>query len=207
MRHLTEDQIYHLAQVTRNYETLTAEEEQQMEHIRLCKECLKSYCIMAVLWEATRVDCALTLNPVHIVEKMVNPARKLLAVIRVTYKQIQDKISLIGTQVDDKKHTFMFEPVLATAVRGVEKRRTNVLRMEELEDENTYIVYDAESHKLMIQFDAGGKNVEEFLAYLKFADEMRMHISLRKNGSYLKGSLTNIPTESFEIYIEEKKID
>mgnify|MGYP000411515936 CR=1 FL=1 len=34
MMHLTEDQIYHLVEAIGNHETLTAEEEQQMEHIR-----------------------------------------------------------------------------------------------------------------------------------------------------------------------------
>ena len=38
MMHLTEDQIYHLVEAIGNHETLTAEEEQQMEHIRSCKE-------------------------------------------------------------------------------------------------------------------------------------------------------------------------
>ena len=33
MMHLTEDQIYHLVEAIGNHETLTAEEEQQMEHI------------------------------------------------------------------------------------------------------------------------------------------------------------------------------
>lgn len=65
MMHLTEDQIYHLVEAIGNHETLTAEEEQQMEHIRSCKECMESYCIMAVLAEATRVDCDLVLNPVY----------------------------------------------------------------------------------------------------------------------------------------------
>ena len=40
MMHLTEDQIYHLVEAIGNHETLTAEEEQQMEHIRSCKECM-----------------------------------------------------------------------------------------------------------------------------------------------------------------------
>ena len=41
MMHLTEDQIYHLVEAIGNHETLTAEEEQQMEHIRSCKECME----------------------------------------------------------------------------------------------------------------------------------------------------------------------
>ena len=46
MMHLTEDQIYHLVEAIGNHETLTAEEEQQMEHIRSCKECMESYCCL-----------------------------------------------------------------------------------------------------------------------------------------------------------------
>ena len=93
MMHLTEDQIYHLVEAIGNHETLTAEEEQQMEHIRSCKECMESYCIMAVLAEATRVDCDLVLNPVYSEEETAESARKLLTAIRVTCERIQDHFS------------------------------------------------------------------------------------------------------------------
>lgn len=95
MMHLTEDQIYHLVQAIGNHEALTAEEEQQIEHIRSCKECMESYCIMAVLAEATSIDCDLVLNPAYR-EEAAAPARKLLAAIRVTCERIQNQISLIG---------------------------------------------------------------------------------------------------------------
>lgn len=135
MMHLTEDQIYHLVEAIGNHETLTAEEEQQMEHIRSCKECMESYCIMAVLAEATRVDCDLVLNPVYSEEETAESARKLLAAIRVTCERIQDQISLIGEQIQNQADAFLFEPVLATAVRGAAKSRNTVLRMEDLDDE------------------------------------------------------------------------
>lgn len=77
-----------LVEAIGNHETLTAEEEQQMEHIRSCKECMESYCIMAVLAEATRVDCDLVLNPVYSEEETAESARKLLAAIRVTCERI-----------------------------------------------------------------------------------------------------------------------
>ena len=194
MMHLTEDQIYHLVEAIGNHETLTAEEEQQMEHIRSCKECMESYCIMAVLAEATRVDCE---------EETAESARKLLAAIRVTCERIQDQISLIGEQIQNQADAFLFEPVLATAVRGAAKSRNTVLRMEDLDDENTYVVYDAENHKLMLQLEAEGKNAADFKVYLKFADKTTMELSLQESGSCLKGTLTDIPSESFEIYIEK----
>lgn len=196
MMHLTEDQIYHLVEAIGNHETLTAEEEQQMEHIRSCKECMESYCIMAVLAEATRVDCDLVLNPVYSEEETAESARKLLAAIRVTCERIQD-------QIQNQADAFLFEPVLATAVRGAAKSRNTVLRMEDLDDENTYVVYDAENHKLMLQLEAEGKNAADFKVYLKFADKTTMELSLQESGSCLKGTLTDIPSESFEIYIEK----
>lgn len=120
MMHLTEDQIYHLVQAIGNHEALTAEEEQQIEHIRSCKECMESYCIMAVLAEATSIDCDLVLNPAYR-EEAAAPARKLLAAIRVTCERIQNQISLIGEQIQNQADAFLFEPVLATAVRGAAK--------------------------------------------------------------------------------------
>ena len=179
---LSEDQFFHLVVAIGNHETLTAAEEQQMEHIRSCKECMESYCIMAVLAEATRVDSDLVLNPVYSEEETAESARKLLAAIRVTCERIQDQISLIGEQIQNQADAFLFEPVLATGVRGAAKSRNTVLRMEDLDDENTYVVYDAENHKLMIQFEAEGKSAADFKVYLKFADETTMEFSLQESG-------------------------
>ena len=155
------------------------------------------------LAEATRVDCDLVLNPVYSEEETAESARKLLAAIRVTCERIQDQISLIGEQIQNQADAFLFEPVLATAVRGAAKSRNTVLRMEDLDDENTYVVYDAENHKLMLQLEAEGKNAADFKVYLKFADKTTMELSLQESGSCLKGTLTDIPSESFEIYIEK----
>lgn len=77
------------------------------------------------------------------------------------------------------------------------------MRMEDLDDENTYVVYDAENHKLMIQFEAEGKSAADFKVYLKFADETTMEFSLQESGYCLKETLADIPSESFEIYIEK----
>ena len=152
---------------------------------------------------STRVDCDLVLNPVYSEEETAESARKLLTAIRVTCERIQDQISLIGEQIQNQADAFLFEPVLATAVRGAAKSRNTVLRMEDLDDENTYVVYDAENHKLMLQFEAEGKNAADFKVYLKFADETTMEFSLQESGSCLKGTLADIPSESFEIYIEK----
>ena len=55
----------------------------------------------------------------------------------------------------------------------------------------------------MLQFEAEGKNAADFKVYLKFADETTMELSLQESGSCLKGTLADIPSESFEIYIEK----
>ncbi len=47
-----------------------------------------------------------------------------------------------------------------------QKSRNTVLRMEDLDDENTYVVYDAENHKLMLQLEAEGKKAADFKVYL-----------------------------------------
>ena len=78
---------------------------------------------ISVLAEATRVDCDLVLNPVYSEEETAASARKLLAAIRVTCERIQDQISLIGEQIQNQADAFLFEPVLATAVRGAAKSR------------------------------------------------------------------------------------
>lgn len=41
------------------------------------------------------------------------------------------------------------------------------------------------------------------LAYLKFADQTTMDIPLLKGGLYLKGTLSDVPSGNFDIFIEE----
>ena len=102
--------------------------------------------------------------------------------------------------------TFAFEPVLATAVRGSSSSKTSILRMEDLDDEDTYFVYDAEKRKLMVQFDANGRDAANFKAYLKFADQTTIDIPLLKGGLYLKGTLSDVPSGNFDIFIEENSL-
>lgn len=203
MMHLTEDQLYHLAELSCDAEELNLEEEQQLDHVKSCKECFNQYCVLATILDATSLSCDLVFDPAKIPEGTVVPVRKLLAAFRVTCERMYNTISLIGEQIQQNTAAFSFEPVLATAVRGAGNSKTSILRMEDLDDEDTCFVYDAENHQLIVQFDANGRDVANFKAYLKFADETTIDIPLLKCGSYLKGTLLDVPFGNFDMYIEE----
>ena len=62
MTHLTDDQLYHLAELSCNTEVLNPEEEQQLEHIKSCRECFNKYCVLATLMDATSLSCRLVFD-------------------------------------------------------------------------------------------------------------------------------------------------
>ena len=43
MMHLTEDQLYHLAELSCDAEELNTEEDQQFDHVKSCRECFNQY--------------------------------------------------------------------------------------------------------------------------------------------------------------------
>lgn len=45
--HLTQDQLYHLAELSYDFEGLNTKEEQQLDHVKLCRECFNQYCVLA----------------------------------------------------------------------------------------------------------------------------------------------------------------
>lgn len=206
MTHLTDDQLYHLAELSCNAELLTLEEEQQLEHIKSCRECFNKYCVLATLMDATSLNCGLVFdqNALQVQETVATPERKLLASLRITYQHMQDRIALIGEQLQQNLSTYAFEPVLATAVRGGGTIKTSVLRMEDIDDEGSYLIYDAESHKIMLRFAIKSTDPENVKAYLKFEDQFTLDISLVQDGSYMKGIVSDIPSGSFEVRMEEK---
>lgn len=206
MIHLTDEQLYHLAELSCNAEVLNPEEEQQLEHIKSCRECFNKYCVLATLMDATSLSCGLVFdqNALQVQERVSTTARKILASFRITYQRMQDRIALVGEQLQQSLSTYAFEPVLATAVRGGGATKTSVLRMEDIEDEGSYFIYDAESHKIILHFVIKSTEPENITAYLKFEDQSTLDISLVQDGSYMKGIVSNIPSGSFEVHIEEK---
>ena len=201
MMHLTEDQLLHLAELSCEAEMLNPEEETQLEHVKSCRECFEKYCVFATILDATSLDCSLVFDPTVLVEKAKKKKKKVLAALKVTYKRAQDAITLIGEQIQQNIASFTFEPVIASAVRGSGSVKTSVLRMEDIEDEGSYFVYDADSHKIMLQFSSANK--ERVRAYLQFEDQKTIDIPLEKKGSYFKGILSDIPLRNFELRIEE----
>ena len=205
MTHLTDDQLYHLAELSSKAELLNAEYELLLDHIKSCRECFNKYCVMATLMDATSLSCGLVFDSdaLQVREKAIAPAKRLLASLRITYRQLQDKMTLVGEQIQQNLSAFAFEPILATAVRGGGTSKAMLLRMEDIDDEDSYFVYDAERHKILLQFGLRNNTPERIKAYLKFDDQSIIDIPLEQNGSYLRGIVSDIPSKNFEVRIEE----
>lgn len=204
MMHLTEEQLYHLAELSCNAGLLNSEEEKQMEHVKSCKECFDKYCVLATILDVTSSNCELVFDPSAIQESEPSKVRKVLAAISVSCEKLQNKISLIGKQLQQEVSLFAFELVLATTARGGSNGKSTILRMEDLEDEDTFFVYDAKNHQLLIQLKINDNDDKKVKAYLIFPDQSTMDIPLVQKGIYFKGTISDVPSDNFELYVEEE---
>lgn len=208
MMHLTDDQLYHLAELSSEAEPFNYEEREQFEHLKACKDCFEKYCVFATILDATSLNCSLVFEPVDSMQMVENrksnvSTPKLLAVIKVTYNRIQNVLSLLGEQIQQETASFFFEPILATATRGDSDGKKTKLCMEDVENENTFVVYDAEEHKLLIQLDIPEKDLNHVRVYLRFNDQSILDIPLKLQGTSIRGMLTDVPERNFDIFIEE----
>ncbi|MDO4294575.1 MAG: hypothetical protein Q4D90_00250 [bacterium] len=193
--HITEEQLYNLAELSRNMKPLNVEEEKQLEHMKICRECFNKYCVLVAILDAT------SLSYIQMSKEIPIKVKKALAVLKVSYEYIQNRMSLICEQVPQDTAVFSFEQTLSGAVRGGNIKKST-LHMVDLDDEGTYFIFDAERHKLMIQFRIQTESAD-YKVSVKFATQPTIEIPLESKGNYMKGVLEDIPEEEFEIYIEE----
>lgn len=204
MTHLTDEMFYHLAEQTCEAKLLSYEEQKQLDHIKACKECFEKYCVFATILDATSLSCGLVFEPIEIVERKMMPAKKLLAAIKITCNRVQDTLSLMGEQIQQITSAFLFEQILTTGIRGSNREETSALYMEDIEDEETFLVYDPRNHRLMIQINAEEKKIGAIRVYLTKENKIIMDIVLNQEGAFIKGILTDIPEDNLEVIITEK---
>jgi len=198
MMHLTEDQLYHLAELSAWMEPYGINEEKQMEHLKTCKDCYAEFCIMSALFEATGEGDYI--EDFWATEEDIMMEKRMLAVIQVFRHNI-GKITM--TQISQPEAAYQFVQSFAAATRGGTKRESAILKMEELEDERTFIMFDTKNNELMVQIDITSRESKNLCVKLVFGKQEKIEIPMERKGNILNGMLTDIPEGDFSIQIEE----
>lgn len=210
MMHLVDDEIYELAQITEEYLTYDSRQLEQMEHLKICADCYNKFCSAMAAIEVTSESGYIVLSEIYEINKniqKVSSDKKILAAVQIARENLEGSAAVFIRQIEQAKAMFKFAPALATALRGGNGINSNIFRAEDINDERTFIMFDAKKRELMIQIDCSGftsKDVKVYLFFEKF--EMR-ELHLEKKGEYLKGFLKGIPDDDFRLQIECIKHD
>lgn len=204
MMHLTDDEIFDLAQITEDFQIYSSLNLQQMEHLKTCESCYRIFCSALAVLDMTSESGYMFLSGLYGMDaaKKVSPASKILAVVQIAREKIKESASAVIRQVEQAGTVFKFTPVLAAAVRGNRETNPEIFRAEDVDDEKTFIVFDAGKRELMIQINRAKLEAERVRVYLCFDNSETIEVSLEEKGKYLRGVLRDISDQDFQIRVE-----
>lgn len=207
MTHLTEDQLYKLAELTIETQSYEAEELAQMEHLKACKSCYEKFCTLLALLDATSESGYTILSEVFSKAnkkvKVNHVSENILAVLKVIRNNIEKTVSCVIEQIGWNESQFQFEPQLAFATRGIDKKNSTLYKVENVDDEKTFVVFDSANNQLMAQINTKSIPNKEIHIYLEFEDGRKMDIPVIRKGNLVKATIDNLPDENFKIHMEK----
>ena len=206
MTHLEYEQLLSLAECAVGEDGFDDEQIQQLEHLKTCKECYEKFCLLTALTDVMSESGSYVLsasavkNPVK--ESVLAISKKILATLSVIRNNAQDAVNVVMNQIEQAGSALQFGPSLAMATRGANAAESSMVRLEEFEDEKTYIVFNPDKNELVVQINLQKTETENVHVYLTFDDLTVMDLPLTKRGHFVKGILTGIPEKNFKICIE-----
>lgn len=206
MNHLTDDELFRLAEITNEYFSYDENELKMMEHLKSCKECYDKFCSTLVLVEVTSDEGYMTLSELYSMSYADSSvqmlANQVLAVVGVVKQQVTDGIKLILEQFKKKDAVFCFEPALAMGTRGSASAESNTYKMEDVEDEKTFMLLDSQNKEVLLQINTKDLDFEEIKVFIVLDSGEKTEIKLDKKGKLLKGIIRDVTSDNFKIIIE-----
>lgn len=205
MIHPNEDEIFELAEKVSSGEKLSEKDILAIRHIKECRACYGSFCVAIAIFDATTNEAIQDVSEMRRAEYAASQAvRKHVSVVAVIRQKIDGVKSAILEQINGVESAFSFEPALAMATRGDDTNTpNNIIKLEELDDEKTFIVFDSDKNELYIQVNTRNIQNKSLQAYLMFSDQRIVALPLTQEGGFLKGRINNLPDVDFKIYFEE----
>lgn len=206
MRHLIYDEILQLAEVSASQEGFDDIQIEQLEHLKTCKDCYEIFCLLSALSDVMSESGSYAFrNPesISIVSETVKELKnKVIAKFRVIRNVATTAIDAVFEQIDQATSVLQFGPSLATATRGSGRADSTIIRLEEFEDDKTYIVFNPEKNEIGLQINIRGMEIESLHVFIELDDSTRLELPVVRRGNIVKGNMDNIPNCSFQITIE-----
>lgn len=208
MTHLSEDQIMHLAEVTEDMIPYSALEKEMMLHLKSCEECYSQFCSCLALLEVTSESGYTVLSEIYGMEYAKSLAakagNKILAVVNLVKTKLMENMDVIMEQVEGSGDSLRFRPALATAARGLSDSSKKMYKVEDVSDEKTFIIMDPVNDELLIQINTKTIPSEKIRVYLKTESGKIIDCDMTLKGKIYKGIIKELPSEKFQIIIEEE---
>ena len=203
MTHLNQEQLLHLASVAAGEEGFSPEEIQQLEHLKTCPSCYAQFCIFSAVQDALDDGCYYDVMPAPAPARQAAPAKtsKILASLQVLTGRVHGLAETAVRQVSFLHAPLQFACAAPLAARG-DSAAPQVLRLEEVGDDATRILFDPEQKELAVQIDFETAGSRQIHVYLSFPDAPDLEVPLHQEGGLAKGVLTQIPEQDFTIRIE-----
>lgn len=205
MMHLGFEELFSLAEVSASQDGFDDIQLEQLEHLKTCKDCYESFCLLSALSDVMSESggYALSNDSVSLVNEVAKELTvKVLARFQVVRNTAVGVIGAVLEQIDQATSSLQFGPSLAMATRGTGKTDSSVIRLEEFEDEKTYVVFNSDTNEIRIQINVRGLDAKNLNIYIEFDDSSRMRLPITKRGSIVKGTIGNVPDGNFQIVIE-----
>lgn len=207
MTHLSEDQIMHLAEASEDMIPYSALEKDMMLHLRSCEECYSQFCSCLALLEVTSESGYAVLSEIYGMEYAkslaVKAGNKILAVVNLVKTKLMENIDVIMEQAEGSGDSFRFRPALATAARGLSESSKKMYKLEDVADEKTFIIMDPVNDELLIQINTKTIPYEKIRVYLRTESGEIIDCDMTAKGKIYKGIIKELPSEKFQIVIEE----
>lgn len=202
MTHLSYDELFKLANTAAGDEGFDDDQIQQLEHLKTCKECYEVFCLLSTLADVVGVADGYSAEAAAEVQESVSVLKaKVLATISFVKKSAAEMAGAVMEQIDQAAASLQFGPALTVATRGGSAGESSAIRLEEYEDEKTYLVYQPENKELRVQINT--RNLDGTVhVYLTFENSERVEVPLTQKGKLLQGSMSDIPEGNFSISIE-----
>lgn len=206
MRHLIYDEVLQLAEASASQEGFDDIQIEQLEHLKTCKDCYETFCLLSALSDVMSESGSYAFrNPesISIVSETVKELKnKVIAKFQVIRNVATTAIDAVFEQIDQATSVLQFGPSLAIETRGSGKADSTTIRLEEFEDDKTYVVFNPEKNEIGLQINIRGMEIESLHVFIELDDSTRLELPVIRRGNIVKGNMGNIPNCSFQITIE-----
>lgn len=193
MKHLTDEQIYFLAQKVTAEADLTPEEVENLRHTTDCDDCYHLLCCMIALQDITEHIGS------YAVDSGATVRERISAVIRLAVSAANATLD----QLETGGWTFRSAPMALAGARSLGKRSAApVKKLTDPDNSQNFVAYDAGKKLLMIQLDSVDCP-EPPKTTILLSDGRRMDVIFEKREHLFWAEVPGLSEGEYEISIEK----